>query len=441
MPPGHPRGEHVLVPRPEARHYALRCRACNRVIEDDGFVLGCPSPHEPAFLVADYHNRRFQPDRSSADLFRFHSWLPIGRRMAGVGSGATYRSERLARAAGLDELWIAFNGWWPERGATLATGTFKELEAWTVLARLPQRPAGTLVIASAGNTAAAFARACSLAEVACLIIVPESGLAQVLSPEERAPWVKLVVLDHPADYADAIALAGWLAEVEKYYPEGGVRNVARRAGLGTVLLDALDTMGRLPDYYFQAVGSGAGAIGVFEAAERLVEDGGFGDQLPRLMLSQNHPFTPLYDSWRTGSRVLVRMDAEVARRRAAQILTPVLSNRQPPYAILGGVYDALHTSGGDMLAVDNAAARQARALFEEHEGIDIDPAGAVALASLLQAARDGRIAKGATVLLNVTGGGRERRLREGSLRHARPDVRIARSEIRRSGAVEMVGAL
>ncbi len=94
-----------------------------------------------------------------------------------------------------------------------------------------------------------------------------------------------------------------------------------------------------------------------------------------------------------------------------------------------------------MLAVDNAAARQARALFEEHEGIDIDPAGAVALASLLQAARDGRIAKGATVLLNVTGGGRERRLREGSLRHARPDVRIARSEIRRSGAVEMVGAL
>ncbi|MBA3259789.1 MAG: cysteate synthase [Gemmatimonadales bacterium] len=431
----------MLVPETPARHYALRCRACNCTIEDDGFVLGCSALHEPALLIADYQDHRFQPDRSSADLFRFRQWLPTARRMDGSGSGITYRSDRLARAAGLDELWISFNGWWPERGASLATATFKELEAWTVLARLPRRPAGTLVLASAGNTAAAFARACSLAGVPCLIIVPESGLAHLRLPEERAPWVKLVVLEPPADYTDAIALAGWLSEVDGYYPEGGVRNVARRAGLGTVLLDASDTMGRLPDYYFQAVGSGAGAIGVFESAERLVEDGRYGDRPPRLMLSQNRPFTPLYDSWRAGGRALMRIDADAARRCAAELSAPVLSNREPPYAVHGGVYDVLSLTGGDMLAVDNSAARRARALFEDLEGIDIDPASAVGLASLLQAARDGRIFPGATVLLNVTGGGRERLRREGALRDARPDIRLAGNELRRSGAVERVGAL
>lgn len=431
----------MLVPETPARHYALRCRACNRTIEDDGFVLGCSALHDPALLVADYQDQHFQPDRSSADLFRFRRWLPTARRMDGSGSGITYRGDRLARAAGLSELWISFNGWWPERGASLATGTFKELEAWTVLARLPQHPAGTLVLASAGNTAAAFARACSLAGVPCLIIVPESGLAHLALAEERAPWVKLVVLGPPADYTDAIALAGWLAEVDGHYPEGGVRNVARRAGLGTVLLDASDTMGRLPDYYFQAVGSGAGAIGVFESAERLLEDGRYGDRPPRLMLSQNRPFTPLYDSWRAGGRALMRIDADAARRCAAELSAPVLSNREPSYAVHGGVYDVLRLTGGDMLAVDNSAACRARALFEDLEGIDIDPASAVALASLLQASRDGRISPGATVLLNVTGGGRERLRREGALRDAQPDIRLAGNELRRSGAVERVGAL
>jgi len=431
----------VLVPELPTRHYALRCRACNRTVEDDSFVLDCSALHEPALLVADYQDQRFQPDRSSADLFRFRQWLPIARRMEGSGAGVTYRGDRLARAAGLRELWISFNGWWPERGASLATATFKELEAWTVLARLPRHPAGTLVLASAGNTAAAFARACSITGVPCLIIVPELGLAHLRLPEERAPWVKLVVLGPPADYTDAIALAGWLTEVDGYYPEGGVRNVARRAGLGTVLLDAVDTIGRLPDFYFRAVGSGAGAIGVFEAAERLVKDGRYGDRRPRLMLSQNRPFTPLYDSWRAGGRTPMRIDADAARRCAAELSAPVLSNREPPYAVQGGVYDVLRLSGGDMLAVDNPAASRARALFEDVEGIDIDPASAVALASLLQAAHDGRISSDATALLNVTGGGRERLRREVTLRDAHPDIRLAGSELRRSVAVQRVGAL
>ncbi len=159
------------------------------------------------------------------------------------------------------------------------------------------------------------------------------------------------------------------------------------------------------------------------------------------MLSQNRPFTPLYDSWRAGGRTPMRIDADAARRCAAELSAPVLSNREPPYAVHGGVYDVLRRTGGDMLAVDNPAACRAGALFEEAEGIDIDPASAVALASLLQAAADGRISPDAAVLLNVTGGGRERLRREGALRDAHPDMRLAGNELRRSGAVERVGAL
>jgi len=52
-------------------------------------------------------------------------------------------------------------------------------------------------------------------------------------------------------------------------------NVARRDGMGTVMLEAAVTIGRAPDHYFQAVGSGTGGIAAWEASLRLKQDGRF----------------------------------------------------------------------------------------------------------------------------------------------------------------------
>jgi cysteate synthase len=423
-----------------ARHYALRCPVCGRTTADDGLLLRCPEIHEPALLRAEFLDRRFEPDPASDGIFRYRRWLPAARPLAGAGRSVTFRSERLARMIGLRQLWVVFNGYWPERGATLDTATFKELEAWTVLARLPDDFQGTLVVASAGNTAAAFARTCSRTGTRCLIVVPETALPALRFGEPLAPCVRIVALGEGADYSDATALAEAIAQLDGFVAEGGVRNIGRRAGLGTTLLAAVEAIGRLPDYYFQAVGSGAGGIGVFETAELLVADGRYGDRPPRLMLSQNLPFVPLYDSWKTGRRELVPIDPDEGRRRIAQISASVLSNRQPPYAVGGGVYDALTATQGDMLVATNDEAAAARRLFEDLEGIDIDPAGAVALATLRNAARDGAVHKDAMVLLNITGGGRQRRCRERRQLDARPALRLRR-ETRRSKAVEQVAAL
>jgi cysteate synthase len=322
-------------------HYTLRCPACNGTGADDGLRLACGDAHEPALLAAVYREPRFLPDLSREDLFRYHRWLPLREPLAGPGTTTVYRSDTLARAVGVGELWVAFNGWWPERGASLATATFKELEAWTVLARLPAPGDASLVIASAGNTAAAFARACTLARRRAVIVVPESGLVQLQLCGEIGDWVKVVVLAPPADYTDAIGMAAALTQLDGFIPEGGVRNVARRAGLGTVLYAAVEAMGRMPDWYVQAVGSGAGAIGVLEAAERLLPDGRLGERVPRLLLSQNRPFTPMVDAWRAGAPTVRPIEPSEGRARVARLLAPVLSNREPPYAVRGGVRDAL----------------------------------------------------------------------------------------------------
>ena len=397
---------------PGRAHYHLRCRWCGARFVDDGFMVSCPGAHPPSLLVSQYDARELRPDSEAEGMFRFRGWLPAAQHLVGTSSRiVTYRSPELSRLTGLSNLWIGFNGYCPKRGANLATGTFKDLEASSVLARLPPGQGGrTLVLASAGNTAAAFARACSEYQVRCLIVVPRSGLVDLRFAGPIDSCVTVVSLTGNADYSDAVALADQLSErlSEMFFSTGGVASVARRDGVGTAMLNAVETIGRLPDYYFQAVGSGAGGIAAFEASCRLVADGRFGERPPRLMLSQNLPYAPMVASWRSGHRALLPTAEEADRAQIRRIAAPVLSNRRPAYALTGGVFDVLRHSGGDMLAVDNDEVRAAQRLVEDAEGIDIDPAAAVAVASLMRAVHDQRIQRDDVILLNVTGAGRRR---------------------------------
>jgi cysteate synthase len=415
------------------REYRLRCTGCGETFPDDGVRLDCPNGHAAALLRTEYEERTFVVT-GEASIRRYRSWLPRGRDVATASQTAVYRSTALAATLGLEELWIAFNGWWPERGAALRTATFKELEAFAVLARLAPDEPRTLVVASAGNTAAAFADACTINDVPVVIVVPGDAFARIAAIARLGPTVKIVAIDG-AEYEDAIAFSRLLAAEDDFVLEGGVRNVARRDGLGIVMLAATDAIGTMPDYYFQAVGSAAGALGVREAALRLIGDGRFGDREPQLMLAQNAPFTPLHDAWSVGAPVLIERSEADARRQLAQIGATVLSNQTPPYAIAGGVREALGASNGTVYAIDNGEMIDAMMLFAEREGIDIDPEAGIATAALVRAAAAGAIEPGRRVLLNVTGGGRNRRAVES--RDARPALVLTR-EAAATGGVDAV---
>jgi cysteate synthase len=176
--------------------------------------------------------------------------------------------------------------------------------------------------------------------------------------------------------------------------------------MATVMLDAATTIGRIPDYFVQAVGSGTGAIAAWEAAQRLIQDGRYGSHLPRMILSQNLPFIPMVHAWKAGRREINAMtDMADAAQAISQVYADVLTNRNPPYGITGGLFDCLTATGGEFLPVSNDEARQGGRLFEECEGIDLDPAAAVTVASLITAAQAGQIDPRRDVMLNITGGG------------------------------------
>lgn len=390
--------------------YTLKNISTGRTFDDSGWVLDDSEGRYPSLIRAEYAKSRIDVGPEEEGIYRFCDWLPLRRTLAGSASPVTYRSEALAGELGLKNLYITFNGWFPERGARMTTCSFKETEAFSVCGRMGDGFGRVLVVASAGNTARAFAKVCSLNKIPLLLCVPEDNLDALWFDEPLDDCVKLIASCCGADYFDAIHLSNIAVTSSKFIAEGGAKNIARRDGMGTTMLSAAHTIGRIPDYYFQAVGSGTGAIAAVEANIRLIADGRFGDRRTRLMLSQNAPFLPMFDAWRAGSRELLPLDDDHARRQVETISAKVLSNRRPPYSIAGGLFDCLKWSDGTIIDVSNEEAARAGELFEKLEGVDIHPASAVAVASLIKSCET--IDKEAVIMLNITGGG-EKRMKDG----------------------------
>ena len=376
-----------------------------REFEDKGWTMSDPEGGAPSLVRAVYDNKRFTPREDQDGIYRYADWMPIKRTLRKSCAPVTYKSKGLAQFLGLENLYITFSGWNPRIGAKMRTCSFKETEAYSVLARMDAREKRILIVQSAGNTARAFAQVCSDYRIPIVICVPEDSLHDLWFRRPLRSCVKLIAVPHGCDYYDAITLGEKLASDSRFMLEGGAKNVARRDGMGTTVLSCVEKMGRIPDAYFQAVGSGTGAIAAWENACRLAEDGRFGANRMRVYVAQNDPFTLMYDSWKAGSRALVDLDPEKGRHEAEVVLASVLSNRKPPYSLAGGLYDTLKASGGDFYLASNNDIIYWLLQFRNREGYDLLPASCVAVTALAKAVREGAVKKDEYIMLNCTGGG------------------------------------
>ncbi|MDP2423024.1 MAG: cysteate synthase [Bacteroidales bacterium] len=420
--------------------YQLQSIASGQIFDDNGWLLDAPGETQPTLIRTVYEQKQLKLKPDHFGFYKFASWLPIRRMLQGSSAPITYQSSGLAKELGLSRLFITFSGWWPEKGAFMKTCSFKETEAYSVCARLDNQNHRVLVVASAGNTARSFARVCSDNHIPLLLCMPEDNIGSLWFDEPINDNVKLILTRSGSDYFDAIHLSNLACKSPRFLAEGGARNVARRDGMGTTVLSAVTAIGEIPEYYFQAIGSGTGAIAAWEANLRLITDGRFGNSKMKLMVSQNEPFVPIMEAWNAGSRHMLPMNDSEARQKAAQIDAKVLSNRKPPYPQTGGLFDALVDTGGDVLSASNVESRTSADFFMQTEGIDIHPAAAVATATLIKEVKAKRIAMDALIMLNITGGG-ERKFRQNKHLHFLKPSLIFDSEPDEEQVVEKAGKL
>jgi len=366
----------------------------------------CPS--ECRSIVKNVYTSKRLTLRDLPGIWHYN-WLPVKKPSDYAQRSVTYKSKYFSKELGLENLYVSFTGFWPEVKAYVGTGTFKELEAVVAIQYAKENGVNRLISASAGSAARAFAYIASREKFNVVLVIPEKVTEEMVVPMVDEKYVKTLAVR--GDYCDAITYADKLHDSTGIAHDGGGRNPARRDALGTILLEAVEKIGFMPNHYFQAISSGAGAIATFEAADRLVGDGRFGKVYPKLHISQNEPFTPMVKAWTARSRTIESCDVE-PENVLDVIYAKVLSNKKPLYGLSGGVFDALEATSGEAYGVTNREAEDTSKLFERLEGIDIHPAAAVATASLIKSVDQGKIGPKETVMLNISGGGLRRAEKE-----------------------------
>jgi cysteate synthase len=384
----------------------IKCLHCGKEYPDSR--LKCDHNCD-ALLRTEYYEKDFKPGNEKS-MFKFLEWLPCESKVDTGISPVVYKSQQLAEKLGLSNLYIAFNGYWPEKGAENITGTFKDFEALPTLLNFIDHGKKKIILSSAGNTARAFAYATTLLDIDTYIVIPGKMLHKLWLPTKQSIGrIHIISIAGSHDYYNAIQLSDEIARECSIDPEGGARNIARRDGLSVVMLEAARVIGKFPHRYFQAVGSGTGAIASYEACLRLLNDKKFqGQNPPQLNLVQNEPFTPIYHAWKEKRLLQPGENLEEQLRQIDAMWSEVLANRNPPFNIKGGVRDILELTNGVVHCANNDEAIQAAKEFEELEGIDIEPAAAVCVAALKKAVSQRMVNNEEIILLNITGGGLKR---------------------------------
>ncbi|HIG02814.1 MAG TPA: cysteate synthase [Candidatus Poseidoniales archaeon] len=381
-------------------HHKLVCLITGDVIDDE-YTLH----HTDGALLSTQYSRKLNP-RDLLGVWKYADWLPTSTTSENVAGTITYKAEKLAEALGMSNLWVTFHGYWPEKGGLCPTGTFKDMEAVPTLVRIADHDCKGIICASAGNTARSFSYYCGLSDTPLIVIVGASHAHRLWLPKNHPRHSVKIVIIEDGDYWSATKVSKKLAQkLEGWQLEGGAHNIARRDGIGTLMLDAAFTIGALPTHYFQGIGGGPGPIGVNEMAGRLIDSGIFEGPLPRQHVSQNTQHCPIHNAWQDARSTLQDSDFPT---HEVEVYSDFLLNKSPCYSPAGGVYDTLKQSNGQTYIVEEKDAIAAKTLFEDIEGIDILSPAAVALASLQQALASGEIGVDDCTVLNISGGGTER---------------------------------
>jgi len=404
-----PRGESISgTPRLRtSMTYQLQCLKTGDLINDD-YTLHYT---DNALLRAVY-DRPFK--RSDAPgVWQYLSWLPVSKANDYVAGTVTYKADELGHAMGLSNLWVTYHGYWPEKGGLCPTGSFKDMEAVPTIQRLRDHSAKGLICASA------------LDNIPLIVVVGKDHADRLWAlPENSAESVRLVVVED-GDYYDAKTVAkGIAAQLPGWQMEGSVHNVARRDGIGSLMIDAAMTIGTLPDHYFQGIGGGPGPIGIHEMAQRLIDEGLFEGPAPRQHLSQNVEHHPIHKAWQAGRDHLVESDFPP---EDVEVYSDYLMNKGPAYGQTGAVHDILKDSKGQTYIVERQDAMAARELIESIEGIDIMTPGGVAAASLQQALVSGDVNADDCIVLNISGGGTKRLKEDIETRPIEPWLKVKKA--------------
>ena len=328
-----------------------------------------------------------------ADLWRYRELLPIASpdSVVSLGEGWTplWRAGRYGVHIGLSNLLVKDEGLIP-------TGSFKARGAAVGISRAVELGAKHVAMPTNGNAGAAWATYAARAGIRATIAMPLAA-PEITRQECRAAGADLHLVDGLIGDAGKLITGLIAASGGEIFDVSTLKEPYRLEGKKTMGYEIAEQLGwRVPDVIIYPTGGGVGLIGIHKALQELRELGWIGHRLPRLVAVQSSGCAPIVQAFSHGERRATPWpDAHTV---AFGITVP---------APLGDelILDALRSSGGTAIAVDDSEILADLAEFGAREGLLLCPEGAACLTAARHLREQGWLSPSDEVVVLNTGSG------------------------------------
>ncbi|MBI4506818.1 MAG: threonine synthase [Chloroflexi bacterium] len=298
------------------------------------------------------------------------------------GNTNLYRSARLGRWVGLDDLQLKHEGENP-------TGSFKDRGMTTGTTHAKILGARYVVCASTGNTAASMASYAALSGLRALLLIPAGAISYGKLSQALAYGARTVQVD--GDFDAAMALVRALSQRDDIYVLNSL-NPFRVEGQKSIAFELLQQRGwQPPDWIVVPGGNLANGAAIGKALYELREIG-LLVRLPRLAVIQAAGANPLYRAYKADFRHFEPVHAATIAS-AIRIGRPVSYER---------AVRALRWTDGVVEQVSDAEIMDAKAQVDA-AGIGCEPASAAAVAGVRRLVAAGVIRRGESAVAILTG--------------------------------------
>lgn len=391
--------------------FETRCIECGRSQPASESLYLCPSCGSLLEVRLDIESSK--EALASADhlrrplgVWRYRELIPVmpQSRVFSLNEGGTPLLEcrRLAEELGMRSLRIKFDG-------TNPTGSFKDRGMTVGITKAVELGMSTVTCASTGNTSASLSAYAALAGLRCVVLIPEGKVA--LGKLAQAMMHGATVVKVRGNFDEALQMVMRSSEKLGMYVLNSV-NPFRIEGQKTAAYEVCDQLGgRSPAYLYIPVGNGGNSAAYWKGFSEY-EALGVAEGRPVIRGIQAEGAAPIADMFRNNRREIVPVQRPETVATAIRIGRPANWKK---------TVKAIKDSGGYASTVTDGEILAAQKAMAKLEGIFAEPAGAAALAGLINDLKSGAIDRDADVVCVSTGHG----LKD-------PDVAIAHSETPRT---------
>ncbi|HEU4962688.1 MAG TPA: threonine synthase [Bacilli bacterium] len=324
-------------------------------------------------------------------LWRYRELLPVRDEAnivsLGEGMSPLLHLPKLGEAIGLPGLYLKDEG-------VIPTGTFKARGAAVGISRAKELGVKTLAMPTNGNAGGSWAAYAARAGIDAYIVMPTSA-PKITRNEVAITGAHLYLVD--GLISDAGKIVGQAVAKHGWFDASTLKEPYRIEGKKTMGLELAEQFGwEVPDVILYPTGGGVGLIGIYKALRELQEIGWIGDKLPRMVAVQATGCAPIVKAFEEGQTASEFWnDAETV---AFGITVP---------KALGDflVLDAIYSTDGCAVAVDDDAILEAQRQLAQLEGAFICPEGAANLAAVRSLQASGWLKGDEKVVMLNTGAG------------------------------------